>query len=67
MPETELFRLRRRFGLTRRAISDVLGVSEMSVFRWETGRVKAPHPHLGRKLSVLIEILGAKKRGTKDE
>ena len=49
----KLFRLRR--GVTQKQLADLLGVTETSVQRWETGRWKIPH---GRKVD-LARILGA--------
>jgi DNA-binding transcriptional regulator YiaG len=57
----ELKKLRQRYGISRRRISVILGCSEMAVFRWESGRVKNPHPYLEQKLDFLIETLKKKE------
>jgi len=60
--ESELQRLREKFGLTRRQVSDLLNVSEMSIYRAEK-RLTRTHPHIQKRIDQLTEILTSKERG----
>jgi len=53
---TELEKVRRKHGLTKRQLSDLLSVSELSIHRWCYGLAR-PQPHLQRRLDVLLETL----------
>ena len=57
----ELKTLREHFGISRRKIAVMLDCSEMAIFRWESGRVKNPHPDLERKLNFLLDTLRKKE------
>lgn len=57
----ELSRLRAKYNLPRRELSVLLDVSEQSIFRWESGRVKNLHPYLEQRLGYLIKALQSKE------
>ena len=53
--------LREHFGISRRKIAIMCDCSEMAIWRYESGRVKNPHPYLENKLKFLIETLRKKE------
>ena len=55
MNNTELKSWRKSFNLSRSQAAGILGTSEASMCRWETGKVSIPGP-----LTLLIEIYRAK-------
>ena len=55
MNNTELKSWRESFNLSRSQAAGILGTSETSMWRWETGKVSIPGP-----LTLLIEIYRAK-------
>ncbi len=55
MTGLELRQLRDGAGLTRAALASLVGVSEQTVWRWETGRVRVR----GVALVALVSVLRA--------
>ena len=67
MVETRnLRRLREKFGITRRQISELSGVSEPTVFRYEQGKSKA-HFLIEKKLTLVTKILEQKELKMKSD
>ncbi len=57
MKTNELIKLKRKEkGLTLRAVADVVGVSEGTVSRWESGDIKTMRRDKIEKLSRLLDI-----------
>ena len=54
-------RLRTRIGVSRKEFAEILGVSKMSTWRWESGDVKPMPAHLRQIEALEIKYKGKKK------
>jgi transcriptional regulator with XRE-family HTH domain len=64
MTGEDLLRWRKRHGLTQKELADLLGVRNMTIYRWECGmRSISPYLHLALK-ALDMEIQKGDKHGT---
>jgi DNA-binding transcriptional regulator YiaG len=62
MTSADVKRLRRRLGLTQRALAARLGVHQLTVSRWECDRVRVTEP-MARLLRLLVTTAPTTKGG----
>jgi transcriptional regulator with XRE-family HTH domain len=67
MTGEDLFRWRKRHGLTQKELADLLGVRNMTIYRWECG-MRSISPYLHLALEALDNRMesGGGKHGTAD-
>jgi transcriptional regulator with XRE-family HTH domain len=66
MSGEDLLRWRKRHGLTQKELADLLGVRNMTIYRWEWG-MRSISPYLYLALKALdMELQKGDKNGTAD-